>query len=241
METAVLEVVLDPGAADPAHSAVADDDLPVVDVPEAAKVPPQGAVLPERPGARAGLRRPDDAHLDAGRRQALVERARAPSGSEPCRSTTSRTEALRRLAHERLGELLAHRAGAEAELVDVDRRRCRGDVLEHAREERPALHESLGVRRAALGEPSARSPRSTGPATRRSACARIAPFETATACTAVERRGPRRPDLTVPARGRPAPSGARASRPRAQAGAAVDGEGVDDHDVDREHRIAQSG
>ena len=39
VELAVLEVILDPGAADPADPAVDDHDLAVVDVPEAAQVP----------------------------------------------------------------------------------------------------------------------------------------------------------------------------------------------------------
>ena len=39
VERAVLEVILDPGAADPADPAVDDHDLAVVDVPEAAQVP----------------------------------------------------------------------------------------------------------------------------------------------------------------------------------------------------------
>ena len=43
VELAVLEMILDPGAADPADPAVDDDDLAMVDVSEAAEVPAGGA------------------------------------------------------------------------------------------------------------------------------------------------------------------------------------------------------
>ena len=55
VEAAVLEVVLDAGAADPADAPVDDHDLAVVDVPERREVPARGSALPERPDRRARL------------------------------------------------------------------------------------------------------------------------------------------------------------------------------------------
>ena len=53
MEAAVLEVVLDPGAADPADAAVDDDDLAMVDVSEPARFQ---RVAPPAPSGPAGAR-----------------------------------------------------------------------------------------------------------------------------------------------------------------------------------------
>ena len=82
MEAAVLEVILDPGPADPADAAVHDDDFPVVDVAETDRP----AALPSRRGGLGRsprLGRPDHADVDAAAIKALVERtaraARDPS------------------------------------------------------------------------------------------------------------------------------------------------------------------
>ena len=80
VEPSVLEVILDPGAADPADATVDDDDLAVVDVPEGAEVPPGGAARAERAVRGARLRRPDDADLGAGGGEPLVERMRGALG-----------------------------------------------------------------------------------------------------------------------------------------------------------------
>ena len=45
VEAPVLEVILDPGAPDPADPAVHDDHLAVVDVPERANVPASGSAI----------------------------------------------------------------------------------------------------------------------------------------------------------------------------------------------------
>ena len=144
VEAPVLEVILDPRAADPADPAVHDDDLAMVDVPEAREIPVQGAASAERAGRRPGLRRPHDADLGSGRGQLVVELLRAALGvgalavdDEPDRHAVSR------LGEERLGEPVPHRSRTEAELVDVDRRRSRSDVLEHPRVEVRALDEDL--------------------------------------------------------------------------------------------------
>ena len=58
VEPPVLEVVLDPCAADPADAAVDDDDLAVVDVPDGAEVPAVAAPVPSGPcGARVCVAR----------------------------------------------------------------------------------------------------------------------------------------------------------------------------------------
>ena len=80
VELAVLEVILDPGAADPADPAVDDHDLAVVDVPEAAQVPTGGSAGVQRPAWRPRLDRAGDAHLNPGLRQLLVELPRAALG-----------------------------------------------------------------------------------------------------------------------------------------------------------------
>ena len=53
VESTVLEVVLDSGAADPADPAVDDDDLAMVDMPERAEVPAHGPASSQRPDGRA--------------------------------------------------------------------------------------------------------------------------------------------------------------------------------------------
>ena len=77
VEAAVVEVVLDPAAADPADPAVDDDELAVVEVAELAR-------RAHRVGAH-------DADVDAAGRAARRTRG-PPSGREPCASTTSLTE-----------------------------------------------------------------------------------------------------------------------------------------------------
>ena len=59
VEAAVVEVILDPGAADPADAAVDDHDLAMVDVPEPAEVPARSPARAEGPtGPVAGLLSP---------------------------------------------------------------------------------------------------------------------------------------------------------------------------------------
>ena len=67
VEAAVLEVVLDAGAADPADSTVDDHDLAVIDVAEPAQVPAELAVASQQADRGTRLRRSDDADLDARR------------------------------------------------------------------------------------------------------------------------------------------------------------------------------
>ena len=153
MEAAVLEVVLDSGAADPADAAVDDEQLAVVDVPEPGQVPTSGAHAAERPDGCARFRRPDDADLDSGSGEPLVELPRAalrvgalPVDDEPD------GYALRRLRDQGIGEGVPDDTGPEPELVDVNRGRRGGDVLEHAGVEARSLHEHFRRRRRALGE-----------------------------------------------------------------------------------------
>ena len=130
MEAAVLEVVLDPGATDPADAAVDHDDLAVVDVTDSREVPALRATAAEWPGGNTRLRRAHDADLHARGRQPVVE---GPCTSLGVGSLAVDDEphgnALRGLGDQRLGELVSHDARPEAELVDVDGRRRRDDVL----------------------------------------------------------------------------------------------------------------
>ena len=157
MEPAVLEVVLDAGAADPTDSTVEDHDLAVIDVAEPAQVPAELAVASQQADRGTRLRRPDDADLDARVREPVVESARAalrvgalPVDDEPDRDTRGR------LRDQRVGEGVADDAGPEPELVDVDRGRGGVDVLEDLRVEVPPLDVNVDGRGAALGECEAR-------------------------------------------------------------------------------------
>ena len=80
VELAVLEVILDPGAADPADPAVDDHDLAMVDVPQPAQVPAGRSARAERPSRRPRLGRAGHAHLNPRLRQPLVELPRAALG-----------------------------------------------------------------------------------------------------------------------------------------------------------------
>ena len=80
VEAAVLEVVLDPGSADPAHATVDQDDLSVVDVPEACQIPAGRPAAAERPDRHSRLRGADDADLNAGGREPVVVLACAAFG-----------------------------------------------------------------------------------------------------------------------------------------------------------------
>ena len=153
MEPAVLEVVLDAGAADPADSTVDDHDLAVIDVAEPAQVPAELAVASQQADRGTRLRRPDDADLDARVREPVVESARAslrvgalPVDDEPDRNTSGR------LCDQSIGEGLADDAWPEPELVDVDRGRGGVDVLEDRRVEVPPFDVNVDGRSAALGE-----------------------------------------------------------------------------------------
>ena len=80
VEAAVLEVVLDPGAADPAGPAVDDDRLAMVDVAELGEVPAQILLGAEQPAGRASLSRSHDADLHPARGQPRVVVAGAALG-----------------------------------------------------------------------------------------------------------------------------------------------------------------
>src|SRR4029450_3244733 len=60
------EISPDAAPANPAEPAIDDDELAVIDVPEAGQVPAGRAVAAERPNRYPGLRRADDAHIDPG-------------------------------------------------------------------------------------------------------------------------------------------------------------------------------
>ena len=153
MEAAVLEVVLDAGAADPADSAVDDHDLAVIDVAERGQVPAGRAFVSERPHRRTRLRRPDDADLDAGGGEPLEERSRILLGlrSLPVDHEANRNS-FGRLCNQGVGEGVADDARPKPELIDVNRGRRSADVLEHRRVEVPPLDVNVDGRRAALGE-----------------------------------------------------------------------------------------
>jgi len=104
LEAAVLEVVLDAGSADPPDSAVDDHDLAVIDVAERSQVPAGRALASQRPDRRTRLCRPDDADLDPGGSEPLVERARILLGlrSLPIDDEADRNS-LGRLRNERIG------------------------------------------------------------------------------------------------------------------------------------------
>jgi hypothetical protein len=159
VEAAVLEVVLDPGASDPADPPVDHEQLAMVDVAERAEVPTDVAVGAERAERRPCLRRPDDADVDAGCGQALVELPRSSLRVRPLPvDDEAHDDALARLRRERLRERFADDARSEPELVDVDRRGRRRQVVEHSRVEGAPFDEDLDVGGAALGEPE-REPR----------------------------------------------------------------------------------
>ena len=140
VERAVLEMILDPRAADPADSAVDDDDLAVVDVPEAAQVPTGGPTCVQRPSRGPRLDRTSYAHLNPGLRQPLVELPRAALGvgSLPV-DDHAHGNAVPCLRDQDLRKPVAHDTRPKPELVDVDRRRRSRDVREHRRIEVAAL------------------------------------------------------------------------------------------------------
>ena len=131
VELAVLEVILDPGASDPADAAVDNHDLAVVDVPQAAEVPAGGATRVERAAGCARLDRARHAHLDPGLGEALVELSRASLGvgALPVDDYPHGHAGLC-FRDEQLGEPVAHDPGTEPELVDVHGRCRGGDVGE---------------------------------------------------------------------------------------------------------------
>jgi len=153
VEAAVLEAVLDARSADPADSAVDDHDLAVIDVAERRQVPASRAVASKRPDRRTRLRRPDDADLDVGGIEPLIERSRILLGlrSLPVDDKADRNS-LGRFRNQSVGEGVADGAWPEPELIDVDRGRRGADVLEHWAVEVPPLDVNVDGRRAALGE-----------------------------------------------------------------------------------------
>ena len=154
VELAVLEVILDPGATDPADPPIDDDGLAMVDMPQPAQIPAHLPAATEGAAARrARLRGSVHTHHDTRRRQPVVELLRAALriGALPVDDQPDR-DALGRLRHEHVGEPLAHEARPEAELVDVNRRRCGCDVGEQGWVEVAALDVQLHRRGAALVE-----------------------------------------------------------------------------------------
>jgi len=113
VEAAVVEVVLDPRAADPRHAAVDDEQLAVVDAPG----------------------RAHDADVDPAGPQPVVEATR-PAGprADPVDDDPHR-DPLGGLGEQRAGEPLPDLTGTEAVLVDVDRGRRARDVVQDQREE----------------------------------------------------------------------------------------------------------
>ncbi len=118
VEAAVGEVVLDPRATDPADAAVDDEQLAVVDASH----------------------RAHDLDVDPAGPQPLVEAARLAGARADAVDDDADRDALGGLGEQHAGELLADRAGAEAVLVDVHRRRRGADVVEDQREEVAPLH-----------------------------------------------------------------------------------------------------
>ncbi len=122
VEAAVVEVVLDPGAADPPDPAVDDHELAVIDVPE----------LLNRPAsliaARGGLRRRTEPHrahhayLDAACQEPRVEVAALAIGAGAARIDDDADRNARSgLGEQQACELVADDPRPEAELVDVHR------------------------------------------------------------------------------------------------------------------------
>src|SRR6185503_19598586 len=109
VETAVREVVFDPGAADPPDPSIDDDDLAVVDVTQRSQIPVPAASRAEHASLRPRLRRAHHADLRARLCQALVEAARAALGigALPVDDESDR-DALAQLLDERVRELLPH-------------------------------------------------------------------------------------------------------------------------------------
>ena len=122
VEAAVVEVVLDPGAADPADPAVDDEELAVVDVAEPVEVPAARASRRYRLRRPPQLHRAHDADLDAPAEQPVVELAARPVGIRtPFIHHNPDGDALGDLGEQRAGERLPDRALPEPELDDVDR------------------------------------------------------------------------------------------------------------------------
>ena len=160
VEAAVLEVVLDPGATDPADTPVHEHNLAVVDMAQAGEVPVRLAVAPEHPGSRPRLRRADDTDFDAGRGQppvvlpgCLLRRRPLPVDHE------AHPHTLSRLADQHVGEAVADHTRTEAELVDVHGCLSGLDVREHGRiEDSPSTRTSAEAALAS-SKASARSSR----------------------------------------------------------------------------------
>jgi hypothetical protein len=147
VEAAVLEVILDACAADPANSAVDNDDLAMIDVPELVEVPPCGRSRHNRLRWRTYLSCANHSHGDTSGYQPVKEGTTRPVGVgalpidyEPY------GDAFARLRKQRLGEAFPDDAGPESELVDVDGRERGLDVSKHRRVEVPTLNVHLGGR-----------------------------------------------------------------------------------------------
>ena len=126
MEPPVVEVVLDPRAADPADTTVDDDELAMVDVPESVEVPPSGAAGRGRLDGSPQLGRSDDPDVDARGKKPVVERAAASVRIRTLAiDDDSDRNAVRGFRTQHLRELVTDGTRTEPELVDVNRR-CGG-------------------------------------------------------------------------------------------------------------------
>ena len=136
VEAAVVEVVVDPGAADPPDPAVDDQVLAVVDVPELFNRPAGGIAGGGGLWGRAQLHRAHHAHLDAACQEPRVEVAALAVGVGAARvDDDAERDARGGLGEQHACELVADHARPEAELVDVHRRRRALDVAQHRRGE----------------------------------------------------------------------------------------------------------
>jgi len=117
----------------------------MIDVREVADVPARAAVGRGGLSRRSRLGRPDDTDLDATAKKALVELAtRAVGVGATAVHHEADRHALGSLRLEHARERLADRAGPESELIDVDGRAGRRDVVQHRREEVATLDVDLG-------------------------------------------------------------------------------------------------
>ena len=136
VEAAVVEVVLDPGAADPADAAVDDDQLAMVDVAELAHAPAPGAGRGRRLRPRAQPRRAHDADIDATREQAAIELAARPVGPRalPVHDKPD-VDALGRLGEQRRREPSPIVPGLKPNWLMCTEEAAARDVGQHRREE----------------------------------------------------------------------------------------------------------
>jgi hypothetical protein len=122
VEAAVVEVVLDSGAADPTDAAVDDDEFTMIEVSEPAEVPGARAARGGRLRSCARTRGVYDAHIHPSVEEPLVELAAGPVGAGAlCVHDEPDHHSLGRLGQQGGRELAPDGARPEPELVDVDR------------------------------------------------------------------------------------------------------------------------